>query len=212
MESELIRQARSYAEIVFQQEIFVDYTYHNLEHTKEVVQAVELIGVRCGLGEDELESATLAAWLHDTGYAEGADDHEQAAVTKAREMLLKWGAGSKKIMEISEAILATQMPQQPLSMISKVICDADLIHLAGADCLQKNQKLREEWAKLRGHAMTDEEWITSSMEFMKAHKYHTPYGQTILEPAKNNNIMLLSRLLEEINNQRSLRANRKDSI
>ena len=40
-------------------------TYHNLNHTREVVKAAEKIGSYASLQEEEMEILLLAAWFHD---------------------------------------------------------------------------------------------------------------------------------------------------
>src|SRR5688572_8071101 len=99
MESEFIRQARSVAEEVFKGSAFINRPFHNISHTRDVVNAVLEIGPRSDLTEDEMESAIIAAWLHDIGYVNGAKDHEQAAAEKARALLDQLGATHKKQME-----------------------------------------------------------------------------------------------------------------
>jgi HD superfamily phosphodiesterase len=42
-----------------------DYLFHTLQHTRETVKAVLLIGKNSGLSEKELEIVTLAALFHD---------------------------------------------------------------------------------------------------------------------------------------------------
>lgn len=157
MDSELIRKAKSFAEETFRSKVFENHVYHNLRHTRDVVAAAEEIGSRSELSEEELESAIIAAWLHDIGYMDGDENHEESAAGKARELLSEWGAPYKKIMEVTEAILATKVPQQPKSMVSKVVCDADLYHFAKDDCTEKSNKLREEWKLVKDKNLTDTE-------------------------------------------------------
>src|SRR5690606_23439992 len=102
MESELIRQARAYAQTVFAHETFSQRPFHNLTHTQDVVAAAEEIGRRTELTDDELESALVAAWLHDVGYIEGDGDHEKVAAEKARKLLKGWGASQSKILDVTE--------------------------------------------------------------------------------------------------------------
>ena len=108
MKSELIRKASAYAQNVFSDESFKNRPFHNLEHTLAVVAAAEEIGSRTELSDDEMESAVIAAWLHDVGYLEGEGDHELKAAERARELLRAWGASNPKIQEVTEAILATR--------------------------------------------------------------------------------------------------------
>lgn len=195
MESELIRHARQMAEEVFRDRAFAKRPFHNIEHTKDVVNAVQIIGPQSDLSEDELESAIVAAWLHDIGYAEGAQDHEHNAAMKAKELLERLGASPKKQHDVTEAIMATKVPQNPKSLIGKVICDADLFHLSSDQCEHKGTKLREEWALVGDRKLTDEEWLRTNLEFMEGHRYHTPYGQTILQQGKKKNIKRLRKLI-----------------
>ncbi|HEU5145925.1 MAG TPA: Pycsar system effector family protein [Chryseosolibacter sp.] len=200
MESQLISKARAFAENVFKDRTFDDRPFHNLEHTTNVVSAVEEIGTHIELTEDEMESAIVAAWLHDIGFLEGEGDHERHAADKARELLDSWGASQKKIAEVTEAILSTKIPQQPKSLVSKVLCDADLYHLSTASCTEQSARLRQEWETQGKGSMRDEEWLRHNLKFLENHRYHTPYGQTILQAGKKKNIKKFRKDLQpEIN-------------
>lgn len=195
MESELIRQARQMAEEVFKDRAFSNRPFHNIEHTRDVVNAVQIIGPQSDLTEDELESAIVAAWLHDIGYIDGAKDHEHNAALKAKELLERLGTTHKKQMEVTDAIMATKVPQNPKSLVSKVICDADLFHLSSDQCEYKSTRLREEWAIIGDKKLTDEEWMRTNLEFMEGHRYHTPYGQAVLQQGKKKNIKRLRKAI-----------------
>lgn len=195
MESPLVSKARAYAEEVFRGAAFADRPFHNLEHTREVVRAAEEIAQHMEMTEDEIESVLVAAWLHDVGYLNGKGDHEKHAAEKAQTLLESWGAPHRKIVEVTEAILATQMPQQPRTLVSKVVCDADLFHLGTERCTELSGKLRDEWARLEGKAMTDEEWLAHNLSFLESHRYHTAYGQTVLQEGKKKNIKKIRKAL-----------------
>lgn len=197
METELIKRARQYAEETFAHPEFKKYIYHNLDHTLEVVSAVDTIGNQSNLTEDELESAVIAAWFHDIGYLSGGTNHEENGVQMAREVLTNWGTPSQKIKAVTDAILSTRTPQQPESLVSNVLCDADLYHLATGRCQEKGEKLRAEMKLISGKEMTDQEWIANTLAFMEDHHYHTPYGKTILEKDKKKNSKKLRKQLEQ---------------
>lgn len=202
METDLIKKAKAYAEEIFSDKHFEKLTYHNLNHTLQVVEAVKEIGEQSRLNEDEMESTLLAAWFHDVGYLEGDKDHELIAAEKAKELLTSWGASFKKTVEITEAIKATRMPQQPESLISKVLCDADLYHLATEDFLETGSKLRQEWNLMKGQELSDEQWLQSEIEFLQKHEYHTPYGRAFLAKGKKSNIKKLKKLLNPENTEK----------
>jgi predicted metal-dependent HD superfamily phosphohydrolase len=197
MDSDLIKKAKTYAEQVFRSEAFHQRTFHNLAHTTHVVKAAEEIGIECTLSHDALESVIIAAWLHDTGYDKGAADHEIRSADAAGILLESWQADPKKIYDITEAIRATKMPQQPISVISKVLCDADLHDLSTENCEESSRKLRKEWELTEQKFLDDKKWIQDSIEFMQHHSYHTHYGQNILEPGKSKNIHRFKKLLSE---------------
>lgn len=195
METELVKKARIFAEETFNNAVFDKLTYHNLEHTTDVVQAVEIVGGHTELNPDETESALIAAWLHDIGYVDGNDDHEAAAAEKAKELLSEWGASPRKILEVTEAIRATKVPQRPGSLVAKVLCDADLFKLSQENHGVHSQKLRTELEAQRGEPFSEEEWMRTTLEFLLNHEYHTPYGKTVLEREKKKNIKRLRRAI-----------------
>ena len=196
METSLIDKARLMAEKTFSGKAFEKRDFHNLDHTKDVVHAAEEIAQQSDLSDDETESVVIAAWLHDIGYEQGSENHEDVAAAIASKLLTEWGASAQKIADVTEAIAATKMPQQPKSMVSKVLCDADLYHLSSPKCDENGSKLREEWKSLGFKDMQDDEWLNFNLEFMQSHRYHTPYGQTVLEHGKKKNIKRLKKQLK----------------
>jgi predicted metal-dependent HD superfamily phosphohydrolase len=197
MESELIKKARILAENTFSGKVFEKHNFHNLHHTLEVVRAAEIISEKSELTDDELESVLIAAWLHDIGYEQGSQDHEAVAADRARKMLEQAGASAEKINDVVEAIESTKMPQQPKSIVSKVLCDADLFHLSTEKCDENGHKLRDEWKSLGFKDMEDDEWAQFNLQFMESHRYHTTYGQDVLQEGKKKNIKRLRKMLEE---------------
>ncbi|MDV3307467.1 MAG: DUF5706 domain-containing protein [Cyclobacteriaceae bacterium] len=197
METALITKAKAFAEETFNNAVFDRLTYHNLEHTKDVVRAAEIVGRESDLNPDEMESVLVAAWLHDIGYVNGGDNHEAASAEMAQQLLKEWGASTRKAVEVADAIRATRMPQQPHSMVSKVLCDADLFQLSQPDHLQHSQRLREEWEAQKGETIPEKEWMQTTLDFLQRHRYHTPYGKTVLEREKKKNISELRKALGE---------------
>ena len=59
-ENEIVVEAKQYAEEILSKQIPKALTYHNLEHTYDVVGAISVIGANEGLNSEELEIAILA--------------------------------------------------------------------------------------------------------------------------------------------------------
>ncbi len=196
MESELIREAKALAEKAFSEKVFEKYHFHNLIHTREVVEAVNDIGRHSELTQEELEVAITAAWLHDIGYKDGAANHEESSVKMAADLFRRLSTPIGKVALINNAIMSTRVPQHPKSIVDKVLCDADLHHLGGKDFESKGSLLRSEWSATQKKELTDAEWIAHNLEFLQTHHFHTPYGQTVLEEGKRKNIKRLGKLAE----------------
>ena len=196
MESALIDHAKSLAEEVFKDPVFEKYSFHNLKHTEDVVSAVKDIGMRSELSADEMELTLMAAWLHDLGYKYGAENHEESSARLAEEFMERLSIPPKRMKVISSAIQSTRLPQQPRTLIERVLCDADLFHLSNQTFQEKSELLRKEWKATGFREMSDQEWIQHNIDFMAEHKYHTPYGQTLLAEGKKKNIKQLKKTLE----------------
>lgn len=195
METELVRKSRAFSEGVFKN-LPEGLCYHSGSHTAEVVKAAEEIGKHSSLTDDELESVLIAAWFHDIGFENGYAQHEKASSEKAEEQLSQWGASAEKIKAVQQAILSTQMPQRPISMVDKVLCDADLFHLSTEHAEKFGNLLRQELETTKGMKFTEEEWYRYNIQFMKGHAYFTTYGKTVLEERKKKNVKKIKKKLK----------------
>ena len=79
--------------------------------------------------------------------------------------------------------------QSPVSQVEKILCDADLFHLATEDFKARNQLLKQEQETLLGHKISKKDWRKNNIQFLENHKYFTEYGQEVLEPQKHENLL-----------------------
>jgi len=170
--------------------------YHNIDHTLDVVIAAELIGRKCNLSDYDLETVLIAAWFHDTAYYLGCQNHEQASAQIANGFLLSENVDKDRIKQITDCILSTKIPQKPKTILAKVLCDADLFHLATDRFFEKSELLWIEFTK-HNQRMTPEFWLNQTKEFVEAHKYHTQFGKEILFPRLQKNLALLKSKIKE---------------
>lgn len=181
----------------FAREILEDYPddfhYHDLEHTRNVVQAALRIGEESDVSETELENLQIAAWFHDLGYREGSENHEEESIRLMAAKLGDWGADKARIDEISRLIMATKMPHSPTDLLTQIMCDADLYHLGQPDFQKSSEKLRKEINSTCCKNIQPAEWIRMNLEFLKNHRYFTDYGRRVLGPLKNKTV---SRILQ----------------
>jgi predicted metal-dependent HD superfamily phosphohydrolase len=173
---EVIRRTETYVTALFAERLPAWAAYHDLTHTLEVVEGVGEVGTGSGLDAVQMAVVTLAAWFHDTGYMEGAEDHEERSVVLAGEFLRAHGYPEERIAEVIGCIRATKVPQKPVTLLEQVVCDSDILHIGQDDALLKSALLRQEMEARTGEKFTDEAWLKKNIDFMSCCKFHTPYA------------------------------------
>ncbi|MGV3641360.1 MAG: HD domain-containing protein [Adhaeribacter sp.] len=171
----------------------MDFPFHNLAHTRQVVQAAAQLARRLQLPDPEKEIVLIAAWFHDTGYSHKYQGHEAASQGLALDFLSLQQYPREKVTAVLGCIGATQMPQRPASLAEQILCDADLAHLSSPVFIARQNELRREWALYLDRVYTDAQWLAESLAFFKSHRYHTPYAQEHWETPKAGNIRLLQK-------------------
>ena len=194
IESEIITETRKYVEELMSENLSEDYSYHNLQHTREVVDAAIEIGEKADLTDEQMEMVILAAWLHDTGYSNGSDNHELESKNIAKKVLEGQDYPFEKLNIILEAIEATRMPQNPKSLVAEVLCDADLFHLSNDEFGKKSIMLKKELEFQRDTQINEAEWLEENLDFFRQHRYFTNFGKYVLEPRKKENLKKLKKL------------------
>jgi predicted metal-dependent HD superfamily phosphohydrolase len=184
LNAEVLGLAVEYASHHITTKIAPDYAYHNLSHTVYVAKKAAEMAKEMGLDKQQQRILQVAAWFHDTGYAEKATGHETPGAGLAEEFLRSHDIDPSEIAAVTSCILATRMPQQPVSLPEKILCDADMAHLASGKFIEGAERLRKEWAATRRREFTDEDWVQLNIEFLSEHRYWTVYAQQHLEPGK----------------------------
>ncbi len=146
--------------------------YHDYHHTFDVWQATRRMAKAEGINDDYRIILETAALLHDIGMLESFEAHEKASIRYAKEILPTYGYSETEIEEISHLILATQLPQQAVTLGEKIICDADLDYLGRDDFFVIAHRLKHEW-KCQGKSFTLREWYELQANFLKKHHYFT---------------------------------------
>ena len=176
-------------------ELSPQVTYHSLAHTlDEVFPAADQFAALEGVTGEDLLLLRTAAIYHDIGYVEQHTRHEESSVRIASAMLPGFGYCPAQISVVVDAILATRLPQQPHSLLERILADADLSVLGGEDYLLRSAALREELAAF-GQAMTDVEWYSRQLEFIRDHRYFTSAAHALRDAQKQINVAAMAALL-----------------
>ncbi len=193
MDSHKFQQAAQYAINLLQHKILPAFTYHNLDHTLDVVDACAQLAELEGIDEESNRLLLIAAYYHDTGwtaiskldsdtYNAARAMHEQRAVQIAREILPTYGFTTEEIETIARLILATKLGHTPMDILEQVIADADMspIGQVPSSFLRTNTALRQELTAF-GMTVKDAEWYENQKEFLDGCSYHTVSARDLFD-------------------------------
>ena len=194
---EIIRKAEAFVLDLFDRKLPEECVFHSKDHTLDVMKNALTIGKESGLSVNDLNCLALGAVFHDAGYVSSYDGHEIISAQMAREFLISLDIDDSQIKQVERAILATRVPQSPEDLVSKVLCDADLMHLTYPDYFARMEPLRLEW-KLTGKSdLTETQFHRKSIDFFNMHNYHTSYGRQVLAEKKHLNLeRIKARIME----------------
>lgn len=199
MHPDSFEQARHYAQQRLERELSRGLTYHSLEHTsQDVVPAAQVFAGGEGIQGDDLTLLLTAAWFHDLSFIEVRAGHEAVGIRLAAEVLPGLGYSAAELQVVAEIIQATVVPQQPTTLLEKVMADADLDVLGRDDFWPRNVKLRQETAFF-GKVLTDAEWYAGQLTFVASHTYCTATARALRDAGQLRSVALLRRALEESN-------------
>ena len=188
---QLLKQVEAYVEKFIREQVDDRYVYHNFQHTYAVVEAARALARYYDLSERDHLVIEIAAWFHDTGYAEGWENHELRGAELAAKFLEEHGQPAQLIQDVRGGILATRMPQHPHTFLEQIIADADVSHLGEASYWDRCGRVRQEFALTRDIIMSDQEWIDFELGFMLTHEFHTEAGREMYGEGKSKHIRQL---------------------
>ena len=158
-------------------------TYHGIHHTIHVISVCEQYIKRLRIAPSDAYLIRTAAMLHDTGFLSCYDNHEEASVKFAREILPGWNYTLSEIEKITGMIMATKIPQMPTSLSEQILSDADLDYL-GTDSFDSiGNQLFDELVSF-GKIADEKEWNHLQIRFIQHHRYNTSFAIKHREPVK----------------------------
>jgi len=170
-----------------------DLTYHSSGHTRDVVRQSERIAHDEAVSDPrQLFVLKLAALYHDTGFLETYANHEETSCAIFLRECASFGLNAVETSLVTELIMATKLPQDPKTLLQKIICDADLDYLGRSDFDLIAEKLKQEFF-VYGLVETEEEWESLQLKFLTTHTYHTASSRRKREPIKQQNLHSLIR-------------------
>ena len=194
-QSEIIRSTEQYVTDLLENRLDKRFLYHNLKHTQRVVKSTKELSNASELSEEDSEMLELAAWFHDTGFTEGAEEHEKKGCRIAVQYLSEHNYPSDRVKQIEALIMATERYYKPQNLFEQIIRDADCSHFSKKTYWETTDYLKEELALLGVEHYSAKQWRDANIEFFRnEHEYYTDYAKEHWEEGKQKN---LKQLLKE---------------
>jgi predicted metal-dependent HD superfamily phosphohydrolase len=192
--SGIIEKAENFVTDLLERELDPAFLYHNLKHTQRVVKSTRELIAAHDLDEKDNEILLLSAWLHDTGYTLGADEHEKSSTGIAKEFLSAKGYPAEGIKKVERVIMATKRYHKPGDLLEKIIRDADASHFAKKSYLETCERLRKELKLLGLAEYSNKQWLAENLKMLRSeHQYYTDYAKENWSEGKDKNIALIGK-------------------
>jgi len=194
----LLIKVKDHVNLFYLDHASTNYCYHNQNHTRDVLDAVQKIGDHYQLDDRSFFIVCAAACFHDIGFILSKGElHEQKGAELAGPYLKTIEVDEADILAIQDCIMATKMPQMPNRLEEKIICDADLFNLGTLAFKENNRLLKKENESIINAKIDGIAWRKSSISMLEKHQYHTDYCRTLLSKTKADNLARMKKKQEE---------------
>ena len=196
---DILEISEDYIKNLFKDRLSSAYTYHNLEHTIQVVDKIKILTKEENVGPEDTENLILAGWFHDLGYVDDADNHEEESRKIASDFLKHHRFPEDRIAKIGELILATDKFYKPKNHLEEIIKDADMYHLASDDYFRICENLRQEIKEVHHQKFSKLKWAELNISFFAKHQFYTKFAKENWQPEKEKNV---EKILSSIRNMK----------
>lgn len=160
--------------------------YHNVNHTKDVLNAAVALAKMEGVNGEELTLLKTAVWFHDSGFTIQNKNNEEIGCAIAKKILPDLNYTPLQIEKICSLIMATKIPQSCTNLLEQIICDADLDYLGREDFWELSKKLYEEIEEEED--IDDKAWYELQADFLAGHHYFTGTANKLRNDRKQKHL------------------------
>lgn len=206
---DILKISEDYAKNLLKDKLSSAYTYHNLDHTIQVVDKIKILAKEENISPEDTENLLLAGWFHDLGYVDNADNHEEESRKIASDFLKQHQFPEERIAKIGELILATDKFYKPKNHLEEVIKDADLYHLASDDYFRICENLRQEIKEVHHQKFSKQQWSELNIVFFSKHQFYTKYAKENWQPIKEKNVDKILSNIQNLKEEKKKKASEK---
>jgi hypothetical protein len=175
-----------------------DLTYHNKEHTLDVIKETILFCLKDKKSKEIIEHQVIAAAWHDIGFIESKQNNEPIAVKLFEQSETYKKLSDKYKIEIINSILDTQIiivDSSPnlLQIRSKVgyMLDADVSNFGRDDFKDKLLQVAEETQVDLNDPKAEKKFYKFVIELLKNHEWKTDSAKMLRQNQKEINLKQL---------------------
>lgn len=205
--TELLREVALYVRDYYKDHFSDQYSFHNYERTVNIVRICDALAVNMHLDNEILKINHLAAWFLELGYSRNYINYQEDSISLAKEFLKTKGADCELMRQVEESILSTRVPQQPVTLMSQIMCDACMYHLGSKDAYQQMDALRAEIAAIAQKEFTEEEWLQLNAKMIADHFYFTAGARDMFQKRKEK---LLGQLQDKLKAKKNEKTSPQD--
>ena len=211
MES-LLREVEKYVIDLLNENLDTNFVYHNIAHTQRVLEKALELSAEENLTEKEQQILTLAAWFHDTGYTVNAENHEEESVRIATDFLIKKEVEKDVIEEVASLITSTKIGVKPVTILEKILKDADCSHVGSKNYSDFNELLRREWELVKDETYNDIEWDSTNLDFLTKHRFYSNGAARLWEKQKSKNVAQLLKRQKKLSEENFKKKQKKEEL
>ncbi|TXB61627.1 Pycsar system effector family protein [Phaeodactylibacter luteus] len=185
--SRLIAQGQQYVLRLYGQKQDTRLTFHNYALSEELLSECGRLCAEEGLAPEVAEQAMLAALFYPIGHTFDYEAPAPYAVKLARQFLEHMKCPEEAQKGILHALQRALRLEPPDTAVGRVLQDA-LHSLSFLSEPPRSPLLRLELELLRGQPFTKASWAKYWLDAQLRTKWHTRYGQAVLQPRLANAI------------------------
>lgn len=198
MITEITTKAEAFVREILPERLDPAMVYHNLDHTLEVTANCSLLLESIKIEDSISENVILAALFHDTGYTVKIEGHEEESCRMAREFLKREHFPEQRITAVESLIIATSHGVKPQNTAESILRDADILHTGKKGYKKRADLLKKEVEWIRGVPVSDEQWTSENIKFLKTVVFYTKHAKEKFGPGKERNLKKQQALLKEL--------------
>jgi hypothetical protein len=195
---ELLKRIEEHVTLFYFEKNDPKRVFHQPANTSEIIEAVNKMNGHYKLDERDRFIVYSSAWFHGMGYhLPGQEESLAKTAAAASSFLAQQVLPSADIDAVKNCILSTRMPQDPVDLAQKILCDAVYFYVGTNQFLEKNKLLRKERENVSGKKISGAEWRLQTIAFLEAHHFHTDYCQQLLQEVKMQHVDALKLKMED---------------